>query len=455
VKRYRSVVKISNRDLKVFYLDKRGMKFLTYFFPSDIYQFPDRITYLKENLRRILQENKIKGKNIKVLIDEDDVLFYTNKFPVVSEDELASLCRYELKKYLQQDFIYDYSILKRQEDKKRIIAILSGISPYLLAVSDIGIKIDTLTLPFDTTFLFFKNFYKDGKYIVIDFNCSWTNFLYMNNGELLYLRGVKNISTNSFIDVLQREFQIDRSKAEEKIEGEPLIEDKENYYRIRPFLEDIVKEINITISFISDIYEERAERCYLIGEVGKIKGLPEYFKDIFHIDFIVPTIRYMDEEVPVDFIGLYSGTFEETKISFSKKRKEKNKKSFIKEKASFLLFFIMVVLFLNNLSNFYMKKIKIAEEIGRQVPEINYYEKENLYPDILLTLGIYIPEDTEIDIFEADKSSIKISGKSVAQSSIKKLYNSLLNSSILKDIRIGNIEKGDGFFNFEIYGNIK
>ncbi|MGB9677886.1 MAG: hypothetical protein ACPLZ9_04635, partial [Candidatus Ratteibacteria bacterium] len=250
MRKYDFVIRISKDEFKIFYNKKNQIKFLNFNFPNEIIEFTDRMNYLKDNLLKILKENRIKAKRVKILIDEDDNFFYTTTFPITPEEEFKNIVNFELKKYFKNiEFVGDYLLLNIEKNQK--IAVVCGIKSiyfeFLKSIfKDMKLEIEFISFPFDPIFSLFANFYKEGSYFVINFSFCWTYFLYINNGKLIYVRGAKNISLNWLIDIISREFLISRENVKGKFESMPLFEDKEYFFRVRSFFEDFIKEINVT-----------------------------------------------------------------------------------------------------------------------------------------------------------------------------------------------------------------
>jgi len=460
VKKFDFVFKIEEDGFKIVYLSKNDIKFLNYNFDKKL-NFTEKLIYIREALPKILKQNNIKGKNIKIVIDGKDLIFFTNKYLEVPQFE--NMILFEIKKYFateQKEVSGDYLITFKKGNSN--ITIVSGmIESNLNAVRELfGIfkkKIEFITPFFIPLYLTFKNFCKDREYIIINFSSFLTTFLYVKENKLFFVRGVKNVSFEQFCEHTSRELMTEKEKIVESVKNENFFTDK-RYFSIRPFFEIFIKELNITKGLISEFFIDASyEKFYLVGEGAEIKGIKEYFKEN-NIEIFIPEFKYKNKTIPINFFDSFGSILDEKiDINFlNPKIKKKKVEIYWKKYVNVFLLCIFVIWGMNFIKSFYKKRVeKFLLERKTSSKTIDYYERENLYPEFLCLIGIYIPNDVKVNRVEVNNKNFKIVGVSHNQKSIIDFSKELEKIEILKDVKIENLYKREDLTNFEIGGNIK
>ena len=456
--KFNFVFKIEEDGFKIIYLSKNDIKFLKYNFEKDL-NFTEKLIYLRDYLPIILKQNNIKIKSVEVIMNGKDLIFFTNKYLEIPQFE--NMILYEIKKYFvseQKEILGDYLITSKKGNSN--ITIVSGmIESNLNMVKEIfknlRMKVEFITPFFIPLFFTFKNLSKEKEYIVINFGNYLTTFLYIKNKNLLFVRGAKNISFNQFCLHTSKELMLDKEKVIESVKNENFFSDK-RFFSIRPFFENFMKELNITKGIISEFYSDVLyEKFYLVGEGAEIKGILEYLKDN-GINISIPEFTYKNRKIPQNFIDLFGAILNEKPIIdfLSPKIKKKVEIYWIKYVYIFLLF-LFIILGMNSLSSYYKNKIEKFTLQKKVHTLIDYYEKENLYPELLCLIGIYIPNDTKIIRIEINNKNFKIIGTSYNQKSIINFYKELEKTGIFGKIKIENVYKKEDLTDFEISGDIK
>jgi Tfp pilus assembly PilM family ATPase len=458
VKKFDFVFKIEEDGFKIVYLSKNEIKFLNYNFDKKL-NFTEKLIYIREALPKILKQNNIKGKNIKIVIDGKDLVFFTNKYLEVPQFE--NMIIFEIKKYFiseQKEVSGDYLITFKKGNSN--ITIVSGmIENNLDALKDLfkslRMKVEFITPFFIPLYLTFKNFCKDRKYIVINFSSFLTTFLYVKENKLFFVRGVKNISFDQFCEYTSRELMTEKEKIVESVKNENFFTDKRFFY-IRPFFEIFIKELNITKGFISEFFMDVSyEKFYLIGEGAEIKGIKEYFKEN-NIEIFIPEFKYKNKTIPINFFDSFGSILnEKVDIDFLNPKIRKKIEIYWRKYVNIFLLCIFIIYGMNLITSYYRNKVEKFPPEKSQTRFVDYYEKENLYPEFLFLIGIYIPKDTKVNKIEINNKNFKITGTSQNQKSIISFSKELEKTGIFKDIKIESLYKKENFTDFEISGNIK
>lgn len=458
MKKFDFVFKIEEDGFKIVYLSKNEIKFLNYNFDKKL-NFTEKLIYIREALPKILKQNNIKGKNIKIVIDGKDLVFFTNKYLEIPQFE--NMIIFEIKKYFiseQKEVSGDYLITFKKGNSN--ITIVSGmIENNLDALKDLfkslRMKVEFITPFFVPLYLTFKNFCKDREYIIINFSSFLTTFLYVKENKLFFVRGVKNISFDQFCEYTSRELMTEKEKIVESVKNENFFIDKRFFY-IRPFFEIFIKELNITKGFISEFFIDVSyEKFYLIGEGAEIKGIKEYFKEN-NIEIFIPEFKYKNKTIPINFFDSFGSILnEKVDIDFLNPRIIKKVEIYWRKYVNIFLLCIFIIYGMNLITSYYKNKVEKFPPEKSQTKFVDYYEKGNLYPEFLFLIGIYIPKDTKVNKIEINNKNFKITGTSQNQKSIISFSKELEKTGIFKDIKIESLYKKENFTDFEISGNIK
>lgn len=155
---------------------------------------------LSECIVKLMGQNKFRGKNVVLGVNNQDIIVRFATFPKVPDDKIRSMVRMQAEDYIPvplAELEVDYIVTgeKESEDRKFINVILVGarkkmIGDYIKSIERAGLNItdiDSTMFALGRSSLIFSN---TGNFAVVGFNNDLGNIMIFNNGILEFVRTV-------------------------------------------------------------------------------------------------------------------------------------------------------------------------------------------------------------------------------------------------------------------------
>jgi len=282
---------IGSKTIKIVELKKEGNSFKLS--GSGIIGFkgipPDRFKEEKELgdlalvIKKLHKEARISSKNVTIALPEEKVFTRIIKFPLLTDQEIASAIKWEAEQYIPipiSEAIIQHQIISRNEK-----GVGSGVKVLLVAVSrnlvEIYVKLlqsaGLNTIKAETELLALSRVLapKDRVSLIIDFGASSTDIAICNKGILSFSRSIPTAG-NAFTRAVAQNLNITSQQAEEYKKAYGL-SSSQLEGKIKGALDPIVRLVSDEIKKAIFYYqtEEKGETPSAVILSGGSSGLPE------------------------------------------------------------------------------------------------------------------------------------------------------------------------------------
>lgn len=272
----------------------------------------ERAELIIESIKNSLDENKIKVKDVIFTVESSSVITREITLPVVKNEELESMVRFEIEQYLPIDFneyIIQYKILEEFKDidaKKLRILVAALPKEIVKAFFDLNreLKLKPIALDIHTnavskifdieTKIGDENYSLNETVAVIDIGHSSINLNIINNGILEFNRKIQS-GGKHITDNIARSYNLSIEDAEvRKIENGDLELSLDKLAKPTMINELVKENVDIWVEEIQRIFRyytsrkmgNRINKIFLHGGSSKIKELDSYMKNYINLPIL-------------------------------------------------------------------------------------------------------------------------------------------------------------------------
>ncbi|MDQ2085287.1 type IV pilus assembly protein PilM [Herbivorax sp. ANBcel31] len=277
----------------------------------DIYSLVDVIK------NSLIKKNKIRCKNLGLIIKGTGVIVREIQIPKSTEDEIEKMLEFEVEQYFPiglENYVLDYRIIDEIENiegilqRVLIVAVPNNqVDEYMKIHSMLKMEIEAIDIPANVIYKILLDRIKLEKhpkeYAVLDIGAKTTGVYIFSEGKLKFnrilLRGSRYVDES-----ISNHFSVDFKKGEElKISAKNLDEETETGYLeseksaissvIKSAMEDILNDVNRFFDFYnSRRATNKLRKIYICGGGSKIKNLDKFISMYFNL----PTENLVPDE---------------------------------------------------------------------------------------------------------------------------------------------------------------
>lgn len=264
---------------------------------------------LKEAIKNILTENKIKDKNSVLTIQSTSVITRDITLPTVKHEELDNMVKYEIEQYLPivaTEYIIEYTLIEEVEEdgikqsKIQVAAMPKNmVENYLNLVKEAGLKPAALDIHSNAVAKLFANpmainqdtYSLDRTIAFIDLGYRSIIIHILSKGKLAFSRiitlGAREIDSEISITC-----NLTLEQAEARKIKEANLDSREFERSSSETFQDTIRsKLDIWMSEIQKIFQyyvsrstgNRIDGIYLFGGSSKLNGLPRYVEQALNI----------------------------------------------------------------------------------------------------------------------------------------------------------------------------
>ncbi len=263
---------------------------------------------LKEAIKDILVQNKIKASKVTLTIQSTSVITRELNLPLSKEEDMRNMVAFEIEQYLPilaSEYVIEYTYIDKfieddvKKAKVRVAAMPNNIvNEYYNLLKDIGLKPVALDIHSNAVSkLFAKNrllnrefSLMEKTFALIDLGYQSLNVHILSNGQLSFSRIIslggldidKDISFNYSISL--KDSEIKKIKEGYLNQDTDVMSLKSLSYIIKTNVDTWISEMQkIFRYYISRDTGNRIDTIYLFGGSSSIIGLDEYIEQVLNI----------------------------------------------------------------------------------------------------------------------------------------------------------------------------
>lgn len=253
---------------------------------------------MAEAIKKLVKESKVTGKNVNLALPESQVFTRVVRFPMLSDQEVASAIKWEAEQYIPfpiEEAVVTHQILERREQASppEVLVLLIAVQRALVekyvkiisagGLNCVAVETELMSMarclaPVNQTAM------------IIDFGARSTDLAIVKNGMLSFSRSIATAG-DALTRAIAQSFNVPVSQAEEYKRTYGLakkqLEGKVGS-SLEPILKILVDEIKKAIYFYQS--EEKGEIPTSLILTGGSAGLPEassYFAANLNMEVIV------------------------------------------------------------------------------------------------------------------------------------------------------------------------
>jgi type IV pilus assembly protein PilM len=253
---------------------------------------------VSETIKKLVKEAKISGKNVNIALPESQVFTRIVKFPLLSDQEVASAIKWEAEQYIPfpiEEAIVTHQILERRENTTPpevlvlLVAVQRGlVDKYLKVISNAGLNCTAVETELMSMA---RSLAPDNQTsMIVDFGARSTDLAIVKNGMLSFSRSIATAG-DALTRAVAQSFNVPVAQAEEYKRTYGLekrqLEGKVGA-SLSPILKILVDEIKKAIYFYQS--EEKGEMPTSLLLTGGSASLPDaslFFANNLNMEVIV------------------------------------------------------------------------------------------------------------------------------------------------------------------------
>ncbi len=265
------------------------------------------------SIKALMDKLDAKGKTVNLCINMSHVTVREIRVPVVPEEELPEVIKWELKKVIDfdpEEYNLDFRIIEKLENEavpkflvKVYIARKSILKQYVSLIEHAGMKVDLITIPpFALKALLFEAFDNIPENVaVLDLGAKATSLSVIKHNMVRFERQLR-FSGFELIDILERE-GVDFSSLKDLYLGYSIgdgtLLDKATKEALDILLDDLSKSFGYYNSVIKG---GSIASIYLTGGLANINGIAEYIQSGvgISVNILNPLHTFQCEEISFD-----------------------------------------------------------------------------------------------------------------------------------------------------------
>lgn len=237
---------------------------------------------LSDVLRKLHKEAHVRGKNVAIALPESLVFTRTIKFPLLTDQEVASAVKWEAEQYIPipvSEAIIEHQIVERsQVGSSTGVTVLLVASPRALVEKYIklvqGAGLTAVAVETEALALCRSLAPEGGTLLILDLGAASTDIVIAKDGMLRFSRSIPTAG-EAFTRALSQGLGIEYQQAEAYKKTYGLSKDLEGKVKasLSPVFNLVADEIKKAINFYQA--EEKAEAPQSVVVSGGTSGMPE------------------------------------------------------------------------------------------------------------------------------------------------------------------------------------
>ncbi len=276
---------------------------------------------LSDIIRKLHREARIKGKQVAISLPESLVFTRTVKFPLLTDQEVASAVKWEAEQYIPiplNEAVVEHQIIERSQDASKGVTVLLVASPRVLVekyitllqgagLTVVGVETEVLALARSMA-------PETGTVLILDFGASSSDIAIVKDGMVRFSRSIPTAG-EAFTRALSQSLGVEHEQAEAYKKTYGLSKDLEGKVResLSPVFNLVAQEIKNSIHFYQTEEKGDAPKSIIIS--GGTSGLPEAISTLTKLlgievvvgnPFAKVSINAQDAKNLANFASLYS-----------------------------------------------------------------------------------------------------------------------------------------------------
>ncbi len=242
-------------------------------------------TVFGKSIKSLLNDLKIKGRQVVVSLPEDEVVSRLVRLPPLKDSEIMDALRFEAETFVPyplDEVLIDYEIIEKDEVGRLSIFVIAAkndlISNYLKLFKSIGLELLSLESPS----LALRRVLKLGmpmveRIVAVDIGEKNSDVFSVNKNNVYFAR-VLSVGGESLTRAISLNLSLDMASAEEYKKAYGMKESElEGKIRaaIMPVFNDISEEIRKTLALYNEDIGKPAELLVLTGGGATLPGMAE------------------------------------------------------------------------------------------------------------------------------------------------------------------------------------
>ncbi len=299
-------IDIGTKSIKIVELDKkrdsytlRGSGVIGYTGPSlDKITDDAGLVAIAEIMRKLHKEAKISSNDITISLSEEHVYTRIIKFPLLSDQEIASAVKWEAEQYIPipiADAVVDHQIIERDETATppvtRVLLLAAPkevVHGYVQAIQAAGLNVTTV----ETELLALCRSLapSSGTHMVVDFGSSSTDMAITRNGKMVFTRSIPTAG-NALTRAVAQSLGMDEIQAEQYKKTYGLATDKlegKVSNALLPVIKMVAEEIKKAVHFYqSEDKGEQPQSVILSGGSSGLVGIIAQLSELLNREVVV------------------------------------------------------------------------------------------------------------------------------------------------------------------------
>lgn len=257
----------------------------------------DRVEELIENIRQVIQEEKIKTNQVVFSIVSSKVITREIVIPYVSQKKLSKLLQMNASEYFPvniDDYILDYIVLNTiQENGSKKLKLLIVAAPnglvenYLILAKGLGLKIKAIDYIGNSVYQVLNKENNKGTNVYLHIDNDFILATIFDNQQLEIQRYF-TFGKNELYEAVVEQFQVSEEEALNMMRDKSIFNYETDH---NPFLGgDITSAINKILGGVSRFLEyylsrssKTIDKIYLLDSGHTVQGLEAYVAQFFNI----------------------------------------------------------------------------------------------------------------------------------------------------------------------------
>lgn len=224
-------------------------------------------------LERLVQEQDISGSAVNIGVSGESIIVRYIELPKMNKGEITQALKFEAQQYIPfkiEEVIFDYHILEPPNSNRNRMKILlvaakkQVITEFIELMNQIGLKPNLIDINSFSLINCFQNsgppVKKEDIFALINLEFDLVNIDILQGETPFFTRDISLLE-----DVL--------SMRQEEGKGKQIFE------MARPLLENLIREIRVSIDYYESEFEKQVAVIYLSGEAAKVSELVVFFSE--------------------------------------------------------------------------------------------------------------------------------------------------------------------------------
>lgn len=283
-------IDIGSKSIKIVELDKqgsswaiRGSGIVGYSgTPAEHIKDEKEMQSLGQVIKNLHKEARISGNNVSIALPEPQVFTRTIRFPLLTDQEIASAVKWEAEQYIPiplSEAIVEHQIIERKENTTppEVVVLLVAVpqalvEKYIKIVSYAGLSVASVETEMTSLV---RCLAPEGQVVLlVDFGAGSTDIAIAKNGNLVFSRSIPTAG-DAFTRAVAQNLGIEYAQAEEYKKTYGLTANLEGKIKgaLDPVIRMVTDEIKKAIHFYQTEEKEETPKSVIIS--GGTAGMPE------------------------------------------------------------------------------------------------------------------------------------------------------------------------------------